>query len=632
MSNSLISIPLCQLKRSKSNVRKTDPLAEIEQMAASIESQGLLENLVVRPMGNGSQADAGDYEVIAGSRRLAALKLLAKRKKLGRHHPVPCLLLGSAQAADLIEVSLAENLIRAPVHPADQFDAFARLQREGLSGDDIAARFGLSPSVVRQRLKLGAVSPKLMAHYREGAMTLEQLMAFTISDDRSAQEEVWSQVQDSDPSPSTIRRLLTRSLVEGADRRARYIGAKDYEEAGGVVVRNLFDGEDEGYFNDSQLLDRLVAAKLESEASAVKAEGWAWIDVRLESDYTDLAQYGRARPVDVPLSDDDEARSVTLSERYDELVAIIEDEDNGGASEELDRVSAELDSLQAKQETWPETEKSRAGVVISLDYEGKPQIVRGLIKPEDRQIVVEAGDRQEDDSVEAEKSPSGYSEALLVDLSAHRTAALQEALAAQPETALVALLYTLTGRIFFQEYTEGCVSIVPRTADLARLSQTVGESKAAAALLARNAGWRARLPEREGLWSWIAQLENDDRMDLLAYCAAVTIDAVFRRHADSNRRAEANLLATALRLDMADWWRPTQAGFLDRITKEQILQAVTEGKSSDEARRLANLKKSDMTSRAEALLAPTRWLPEPLRFPPTDDTGRVEPSPASASA
>ncbi len=631
MSNALISIPLCQLKRSKSNVRKTDPLVEIEQMAASIESQGLLENLVVRPIGNGMQAGAGDYEVIAGSRRLAALKLLAKRKKLGRHHPVPCLLLGSAKAADLIEVSLAENLIRAPVHPADQFDAFARLQKEGLSGEDIAARFGLSPSVVRQRLKLGAVSPKLMAQYREGAMTLEQLMAFTISDDHGAQEEVWSQVLDSDPSATMIRRLLTKSLVEGADRRARYIGAKTYEEAGGVVVRDLFDGEDEGYFNDSQLLDRLVTAKLESEASAVKAEGWAWVDVRLESDYADLAQYGRVRAVDVPLSGDDEARSVALSERYDELVAIIEDEDNGSASEELDRVSAELDTLHAKQEAWPEAEKNRAGVVISLDYEGKPQIVRGLIRPEDRQNVVEAGDPEADDSLVTEKSPSGYSDALLVDLSAHRTVALQEALAAQPEKAFVALLHTLTSRIFFQEYTEGCVSIVPRTAELTRLSQTVGESKAAAALLARNAQWRSRLPDREGLWSWIAQLGNDDRMNLLAYCTAVTIDAVYRRHADSDRRAEATVLATALRLDMVEWWRPTQAGFLGRITKEQILQAVSEGRSSTDARRLANLKKGEMANKAEALLAATRWLPEPLRSPPTDAAARGQTLPVSAS-
>jgi ParB family chromosome partitioning protein len=205
-------------------------------------------------------------------------------------------------------------------------------------------------------------------------------------------------------------------------------------------------------------------------------------------------------------------------------------------------------------------------------------------------------------------------------------------LAAQPETALVALLHTLIGRIFFEEYVEGCVSIIPRTAELSRLSQTVGQSKAAAALLARNARWRAQLPDREGLWLWIAQLGNDDRMNLLAYCTAVTVDVVFRRQADWNRRAEANLLATALRLDMAEWWRPTQAGFLDRITKEQILQAVSEGRSAAAARRLANHKKGEMARQAEALLVATRWLPEPLRPPSTDDVARGESPPVSVSA
>jgi ParB family chromosome partitioning protein len=63
---------------------------------------------------------------------------------------------------------------------------------KGMAADDIAARFGVTPAVVRQRLKLGAVSPVLMALYREDGITLEQLMAFTITDDHARQEEVWN--------------------------------------------------------------------------------------------------------------------------------------------------------------------------------------------------------------------------------------------------------------------------------------------------------------------------------------------------------------------------------------------------------------------------------------------------------
>jgi ParB family chromosome partitioning protein len=90
------------------------------------------------------------------------------------------------------ELSLAENQ-HGPMHPADEYEAFAALHHEhGMSAEDIAARFGVTPSVVKQRLKLGAVSPALLNLYREGEMTLDQLTAFTITDDHARQEQVWN--------------------------------------------------------------------------------------------------------------------------------------------------------------------------------------------------------------------------------------------------------------------------------------------------------------------------------------------------------------------------------------------------------------------------------------------------------
>jgi hypothetical protein len=53
-----------------------------------------------------------------------------------------------------------------------------------------AARFGVTPHLVRQRLRLGAVSPKLMQIYCDGDLALEQLMAFAITDDYARQEGV----------------------------------------------------------------------------------------------------------------------------------------------------------------------------------------------------------------------------------------------------------------------------------------------------------------------------------------------------------------------------------------------------------------------------------------------------------
>jgi ParB family chromosome partitioning protein len=622
MGNQLMTIPLCQLKRSKANIRKTEPLADIEQMAASIESMGILENLIVRQEENPNAVEPNTYEVVAGGRRLAALKLLAKRKKIARDHPVPCLILENQRDGDSTEVSLAENIIRAPLHPADQFDAFAKLQKEGLPTEDIAARFGLSATIVLQRLKLATVSSRLVAEYRLGAMTLEQLMAFTISDDRKAQEEFWFENPYGDSSPQAIRRFLTKSHVEGGDRRARFIGAKAYEEAGGIIVRDLFQPEDEGYFTDSQLLDRLVAEKLQAEAETVKTDGWGWVEIMQETDFNHLSRFGRIKMTEVTLADEEEARLNVLCERYDELVAAIEDEEDDGASTELDRVSVELDSLRARKEVWPEEEKSHAGVVISLGYDGNLQADRGLVKPEEREPAGESTRRSETQAATNEKTSNGYSESLLVDLSAHRTAALREVLAGQPEWALVVLLHALVVRIFFHGHGEGCAEITPTLVDLGKFSQTVGQSKAAEALLARHNRWLERLPERAELWVWLEQMEPSLRLELLAYCTAVTVDAVHRREAGRERFAHADVLARAISLDMADWWRPTAVGFFDRVTKDQITKAVSEGASPEAAQRLEDLKKSQMSESAETLLGESRWIPEPLRTPVANDGSR----------
>ena len=223
MAEKLMTIPLSNLRRSAANIRKTDATRDLEELVASIAAHGLLQNLTVRPVGANGKSRATDFEVVAGARRLAALKLLAKRKRIGKEFPVPCRVVADEDATEL---SLAENVVRTPLHPADQFDAFSKLHGQGLGIEDIAARFGIAPTTVRQRLKLAVVSPRIMAVYRSGEMTLDQLVAFTLTDDHEAQERVWFDGGSGDHHPQTLRRMLTRSLVEGSDRRARFIGAE----------------------------------------------------------------------------------------------------------------------------------------------------------------------------------------------------------------------------------------------------------------------------------------------------------------------------------------------------------------------------------------------------------------------
>jgi ParB-like chromosome segregation protein Spo0J len=140
---------------------------------------------------------------------------------------------------DATETSLAENVQREQMHPADEFDAFRALIESGMPPADVAARFGVTETVVQKRLKLAKVSPKLIAAYREGEMTLQHVMAFTVTDDHEAQERVWHELADVDTDPDDIRAMLTEEEVTASDRRVKFVTLKAYEKAGGEVRRDL---------------------------------------------------------------------------------------------------------------------------------------------------------------------------------------------------------------------------------------------------------------------------------------------------------------------------------------------------------------------------------------------------------
>jgi len=606
MGYKLKMIPLCQLQRSKTNVRKTNSNADIDQLAVSIEAVGLLENLVVVPAA-GSDRSRKVFEVVAGGRRFAALKLLAKRKRIGRDFPVPCQVRTDSSSAT--EASLAENFVRAGLHPADEFEAFSAMVRDGSSVDDVAARFRVTPTFVQQRLKLAAVSPRLVEEYRKGAMTLEQLTAFTVSDDHKAQETIWFDGPYADLPAQAIRRLLTKANVEGSDRRARFIGTKAYEAAGGTIIRDLFDTEDEGYFADSQLLDRLVAQALELAAQGVRKEGWLWVEVHADADYATLSDFDRVQPAEALLSKKEEARLSRLGERYDALVSELEDEVNETAQSELNRISAEIDGLQAKKLVWTDNLMVQAGVIVTLSQDGVLHVIRGLVKGSLKAKATDGASQQ----AAKRKSDSAYSDAVRLELSAQRTAALRESVAAQPGVALTTLLYTLAGTLLYSGPNSSCLHVGATEIFLDRASPAIQDSRAGQAFQARHAAWLERLPERESLWSWVAALDVDGRLDLLAHCVALTVDALDRPSSSLGSLEHSAVLANAVGLDMRAWWRPTQANFFARVSKDGIVAAVAEGASPEVSRRLIGLKKGEMAAEAEKLLAESVWLPAPLR-------------------
>jgi ParB family transcriptional regulator, chromosome partitioning protein len=248
---STASIPLNKLTVWDGNVRKTDSEKGLDELIASIAAHGVLQSLVVK------KAARGKYSIIAGRRRYLALCVLAEAGTIASDAPVPCRIVPGS--ADSVEISLTENVVRAPMHPADQFEAFRALVDDGNSVADIAARFGLAEKAVKQRLKLARVSPKVFDAYRAGDLTLEQVQAFTVTDDHASQEQVFEGLADWSDTDD-IRNALTQDDIAATDKRARFVTVAAYEAAGGEVKRDLFTEDDDGVFLlDPAILDHLVA-------------------------------------------------------------------------------------------------------------------------------------------------------------------------------------------------------------------------------------------------------------------------------------------------------------------------------------------------------------------------------------
>jgi ParB family transcriptional regulator, chromosome partitioning protein len=462
----IVTVPLSKLIASDANMRKTARDSGVEELAASIAAHGLLQNLTVRPVVASDGRETGKFEVVAGDRRLAALKLLAKRKAVGKAAPIPCALLGDASPT---EVSLAENLY-APPHPADQYEAFRRLHQDGLPAAEIAARFGVTERVVKQRLKLGAVSPVLMAQYREGLLNLDQLTAFALTDDHARQEQVWADLSWN-KSAEMIRRLLTQAHVPATDRRVVFVGLAAYEAAGGATLRDLFsEDERSSYVEDNPLLDRLVREKLEGEAKTVRAEGWKWVEVHAEFAYGMAAGLRRVYPQAAEPTDEEQARLDALEQEYETLSI---QHDGQEATPEIeaafDQLEAEIADLRGRAAYDP-VDVARAGVFVCLGYDGAVRIERGFIRPEDEptgeaaegagagaagEVETGAGRGAEAGETAAETEPEDHdelaplSDRLVEELTTHRTAGIQAALMDRPDIALIATVHALALRTFY---------------------------------------------------------------------------------------------------------------------------------------------------------------------------------------
>lgn len=393
-SGTEVFIPLNKLKKSPRNARKT-PHSEaiIEAYAASIAAKGIFQNLVVEPELDGEGTETGFYLVSIGEGRRLAQLLRVKRKQIKKTEPIRCVI---DTVNDPHEISLDENITREDMHPADQFEAFRELHEErGWGAEEIAARFGITAHVVRQRLRLGAVSPRLIQVYRDGDLSLDQLMAFAITDDHARQEQVFENLSYN-REPYIIRRELTRAHVAANDRRALFIGAEAYMEAGGAILRDLFSEDRGGFYEDAALLDRLVIEKLQGiSETARQAEGWKWADVHIDFPHANGLRRTYPQPVD--LSEEDKAAFAMASDEFNRLTEEWDSAEElpDDVHQRFGRLEAEIERIDALRHAFDPDVVARGGVFVVLAHDGTARIERGFIRAEDEQAGPEAETRSD---------------------------------------------------------------------------------------------------------------------------------------------------------------------------------------------------------------------------------------------
>ena len=582
------SIPLDRLVPSPANVRKTAAgKSAFAELKASIPVHGLLENLVARS--TEAAEDGGErYAVIAGARRLAALNELASEGIIEADYPVPCRIV--ANGANDSEISLAENVIRVAMHPADQVEAFGALALAGATVADIAARFGASERTVEQRLRLGHVAPELLDAYREDKIDLAILKAFAATTDRARQLAVWEQVSEQGYRPSDwqIKRMLTEDRIPAGAALARYVGVDAYEAAGGPVLRDLFADEHENgvWLEDPALLMKLALDRLQVAADEL-ATRWKWAEARLDVDWSDLARFGRVHPTPAEPTDEEKAEIEKLHVRHDELVNMDEDEWTDELIEEAEAIEPRLaeiqDAIKARAVFKPE-DIAISGCIVTVGNDGALQVVHGLVKPEDMPATdtatsessARSGGRQHDaqqatsgiaapgvsgpampparPDPEAEaRKDAGVGIGLADDLRAVRTALVKAHLADDFAAAFDLMLFQMGRAVFTPGYHDHALDITVReTRDRPPLRANDvafgGWSPGEAMLADRSSlsfDW-LEIEDRQESFAALRALPESDKQRLFAACVARTVNGQLAFEADARPELE----ATVARLDI----------------------------------------------------------------------------------
>ena len=604
-------VPLSNLDKSPLNVR-TIPYSvdSVRGLAHSIETLGLLQNLIVHTLEDGKSG------VAAGGRRLTALNLLAQEGRVPDDHAVMVRRVSDDIAA---LASVAENEQRAAMHPAEQIAGFRTLAEQGKTPSQIGDALGFSARHVQRMLKLANLAPSLMDRLAQDELTVEQCQALCLEDDHARQVEVFESVKASwsNAPAHLIKRAVTDSEISTDSVKFRFIGRDAYEAEGGYVREDLFSQEEGDGTADSVLVERLVQEKLERIAQDIQQrEGWTWSRGRAAR----IWYHGEDGNEFVQPDEPDPVFTTEQQQRLDELHEQWNSYDS--RSDETDALEAEIDVIEQAAEisAWTDDMKSGAGVMVSL-YEGKVYVQRGVRLKADEQeeneesssgATVPFTSRQPD-------ATEGISLPLLTKMSSERTLAVQAALMQQPEKAVALMVWRMCTSVF-----SGCLTTthsfrISLTVSHGSLTENAPSGREGAAfniLMTERARLKALLPEGwEKDFTTFFSLDGAVLMSLMAFCTACSADGVQTRDMGHTSRSTLDTVEAAIGFHLRDWWQPTKENYFGSLKHPQIVASLKEAGLTGAAGDAEKMKKGDAAAHAEHFMQHTRWVPAWLKGP-----------------
>jgi ParB family transcriptional regulator, chromosome partitioning protein len=260
------TVALSSLEPGRANPRKARN--GIEGLAASIRTDGLLQNLVVKPI-----KDKGEhYRIVSGERRYRALKLLQERGELDGDYAVPVEIRDHLSKDDSLRIATVENLQRQNLTPLEQASALTKLIHKGTTLDDVAAQTGLSQTTIKRRLALNGLCEETRAALALGIINLSEAEALTLGGDdvqRNILEEIERGIAYSaDDIKATV--LDDRPTLASAIFLL--------EQYTGTITTDLFAEDETSYFDDWEEFLRLQKEAVAQLAQHHEASA-AWVEV-----------------------------------------------------------------------------------------------------------------------------------------------------------------------------------------------------------------------------------------------------------------------------------------------------------------------------------------------------------------